>query len=215
MHINNNYQLSSPNFKQITITSNGKKAMNSWPYVNKYFQNAMKHATALDTKYWDLNIDGISCGFNKYYNKELYDIVFEYKSKKTGEVFKNLSVCTNTSSESVGKSKNCNHLPCGTLLFSNEGYVNDKKDLKELIFSTDKEGSYNADRILWHLTHSHSFGEREIRTYMMLEEMSGKYKSSLNTDVDSFIKANPKYMEELNKFDNKYGSFVWKSNSDV
>lgn len=213
MNITNNYQLNSPNFKQITITPNGEKALKRIYYrfaQPKDMEIAnRKYPT---TKYWDMVIDGAK-EYDKHLQKYFFTPVFKYISKKTGEIFENLSINPPTNLYPgefyMCSSKKHKCLPSKVLLFSSNEYVTNAANVKELAFDIK---SYDEATKFWRQYYNSS--SNAVYVYTALEEMSGKYESSLNKGIDKLLKNHPEYDEEVKRNLHRNG-YVWISDGGV
>ena len=213
MNITNNYQLNSPNFKQITITPNGEKALKSNPYFYRLIEDVKiankKHP---HTKHWNMIIDGEK-EYYKCRDEFRYNPVFKYISKITGEVFENLHINPPTNiwpgnfSKCASKHHKC--LPPEVLLLNSNDLVTDKSKVKEIAFDIK---DYNKADSIWHRFYNSS--SKDIYVYEMLEEMSDKYKSSLKIGIDKLLKNNPEYEKEMKQI-LKSDNYVWISDGGV
>lgn len=190
---------SSPSFKQISITDNGQKAIDRIPFYQYAIKKDLpianrKHPT---TKYWDLVIDGEK-EYDKYLGKFIFNPVFKYVSKITGETFENMRINPPTSNSPhsgyVCHSKNHKCLPPEILLLSSNDLVTDEANVKELMF--DIKDNYDAEGIWEQYLNSTS---KDIYVYNALEDMSDKYESSLKIGVDEFLKTNPNFQKEMER----------------
>ncbi|MBO7673167.1 hypothetical protein J6S88_07165 [bacterium] len=214
MNITNNNQISRPNFKQITITPNGQKAIDRIPFykyaIGKDLPIANRqHPT---TKYWDLVIDGEK-EYDKYLDKFIFSPVFKFISKITGETFENLHINPPTSisphSGYVCSSKHCKYLPPEVLLLSSNDIVTDAAKVKELMFNI--KDNYDAEGIWEQYLNSTS---KDIYVYKALENMSDKYESSLKIGVEEFLKTNPKFQNEMEQL-RREQNYVWFSDGSI
>jgi len=214
MDITINNQVARPNFRQISITANGQKAIDRIPFY--------KYAIGKDlpivnrqlptTKYWNLVIDG-EREYDKYHDKFIFNPVFKYISKITGETFENLMIHPPTSIhpgdpyKCASKHHKC--LPAEVLLLSSNELVTDADKVKELAFDLK---SYDEAETIWHQFLDSS--SKDLNVYKALEEMSDKYESSLKIGVDTLLKNNPEYEKEMKR---RLGedNYVWFSDGGI
>lgn len=214
MNITINNQVAKPNFRQISITANGQKAIDRIPFY--------KYAIGKDlpivnrqlptTKYWNLVIDG-EREYDKYHDKFFFSPVFKYISKITGETFENLHIHPPTSnsphSGHVCSSKNYKCLPPEVLLLSSNDLITDAAKVKEIMF--DLKDNYDAEGI-WEQYLNSSSGD--IYVYKALENMSDKYESSLKIGIDEFLKTNPKFQKDMERL-RREQNYVWFSDGGI
>jgi hypothetical protein len=211
---NYNCHSGNPAFKQISITTNGQKAIDRIPFYKYVIGKDLdivnsKHP---DTKYWNLVIDGVQ-EYDKCLKKFLWNPVFKFISKVTGETFENLMIHPPTSIH-PGDSYKCaskNHkcLPAEVLLLSSNELVTDADKVKELAFDLK---SYDEAETIWHQFLNSS--SKDLNVYKALEEMSDKYESSLKIGVDTLLKNNPEYEKEMKR---RLGedNYVWFSDGGI
>lgn len=213
MKITNNFQFGSPNFKQISITENGQRALKSNPYYYHLIEDAIKvNNKHPNTKYWNMVIDGEK-EYYKYRDEFRYNPVFKYISKITGEVFENLHINPPTDTWPgnfhMCASKNHKCLPPEVLLLSSNHLITDESKVKELAF--DIKDNDKANRIWEQYIKSNS---KDIYIYEKLEEMSDKYESSLKIGIDTLLNNNPEYKNEMQQI-LKRDNYVWFSDGGV